>query len=63
MVYLCRKVWDYLLIDEVTDFLKGLEPFSYTINRPTFKLAPRMSITFNKDEDAIMFKILFAEYM
>lgn len=59
LVYLDKRLWEYLLHEDVKNFLNTLDRDSYVVHRFTQDI----TIELKNDDDALMFKLLFGEYL
>ena len=57
--YLNQKVWDYVLSEEVKNFLNNLDHTEYRILRSPHA----MYLELHDDNHIIMFKLLFGDYL
>ncbi len=61
LVYLDERLWEYMLSPDVKSFLNTLDESTYQV----WRLTDRFLLEFKnfQDENILMFKLLFGEYL
>lgn len=59
LIVLNRKLWDYFPSDDLKTFLSTLDTKSFQIHR----LTQEIILEIKNEDDVIMFKLLFGEYL